>query len=176
VKTYWQLRDETRAAYLAHHETLWERLGFTSPWGHLRDEQTFNQVHAAVVRAVAQHGPFDTSPDYARHAFTGECRIVPDRTQEHGYRLCVGGMHIDEAAIIEGVIAAVIAIVITILCPPLAIFAGFLGTIIVGIALLVLANMAAEFVTGPGGASRGGASPEQHAAQLNQWAAESRLD
>jgi hypothetical protein len=163
VKSYLALRDGTKTAYLAHHATLWERLGFTSPWGHLRDEATFNKVHAAITHAIAKHGPFDTSVDYARHAW--EFRIVPDDGPQ-GYRVTCD-LHIDREALIEGILAAVVAIVITILCPPLAVFAGFLGTIIIGLAMLVLAQMAAEFVT-----HLCGASADQHAAQLAQWAAE----
>jgi hypothetical protein len=163
VKTYLALRDDTKSAWLAHHASLWERLGFTSPWGHLQDEATFNRIHAAITQAIAQHGSFDTSLDYAQHAWN--FRITPDDCQQ-GYRLQCD-LHIDEQAVIEGVLAAVIAIVITILWPPLAAFAGFLGTIIIGVAMLILANMAAEFVTG-----FYGASPDEHAAQLNQWASE----
>jgi hypothetical protein len=168
VKTYLALRDDTKSAWLAHHATLWERLGFTSPWGHLQDEATFNRMHAAITQAIAQHGPFDTSLDYAQHAWN--FRIVPDNAVpddcQPGYRLQCD-LHIDQQAVIEGILAAVIAIVITILCPPLAAFAGFLGTIIIGVAMLILANMAAEFVT-----HLCGASADEHAAQLNQWAAE----
>lgn len=163
MKSYLAIRDATKTAYLAHHATLWERLGFTSPWGHLRDEATFYKVHAAITHAIARHGPFDTSINYARHAWN--FRVVPDDSQQ-GYRLTCD-LHIDEQAVIEGILAAVVAIVITILCPPLAAFAGFLGTIIIGLAMLILAQMAAEFVT-----QLCGASLDQHAAQLNQWAAE----
>ena len=163
MKSYFALRDATKTAYLAHHATLWERLGFTSPWGHLRDEATFNKVHAAITHAVAKHGPFDTSIDFARHAWA--FRIVPDDCRQ-GYRLTCD-LPIDKQAVIEGILAAVVAIVITVLCPPLAAFAGFLGTIIIGLAMLILAQMAAEFVT-----HLCGASPDQHASQLNQWAAE----
>jgi hypothetical protein len=163
VKSYLALRDGTKTAYLAHHATLWERLGFTSPWGHLHDEATFNKVHAAITHAIAKYGPFDTSVDYTRHAW--EFRIVPDDGPQ-GYRLACD-LHIDKEALIEGILAAVVAIVITILCPPLAAFAGFLGTIVIGLAMLVLAQMAAEFVT-----HLCGASADQHAAQLAQWATE----
>ncbi len=163
MKTYLALRDATKTAYLAHHATLWERLGLTSPWGHLRDEATFNKVHAAITHAVAKHGAFDTSFDFTRYA--SDFRIVPDDSPQ-GYRLTCD-LHIDKQAVIEGILAAVVAIVITILCPPLAVFAGFLGTIIIGLAMLILAQMAAEFVT-----HLCGASADQHAAQLNQWAIE----
>jgi hypothetical protein len=146
IKTYAQLRDEAKAQYLAHHATLWERLGFASPWGKLRDEETFNQVHAAVVRAIAEHGPFDTSLRYGASAWD-----------------------IDRDAAIKALATAVLAIVITLLCPPLAIIASFLADAIVGVILLTLASMAVEFVT-----SLCGASPGQHAAQLQQWAAEAQ--
>lgn len=163
MKSYLALRDATKTAYLAHHATLWERLGFTSPWGHLRDEATFNKVHAAITHAIAKHGPFDTSVDYARRAW--DFRVVPDDSPQ-GYRVTCG-LHIDEQAVIEGILAAVVAIVITVLCPPLAAFAGFLGTVIIGLAMLILAQMTAELV-----AHLCGASTDQHAAQLSQWAAE----
>ena len=144
MKTYLQLRDETKAAYLAHHETIWERLGFASAWGHLRDEETFNQVHAAVVRAIAEHGPFDTSLRYGDSAW-----------------------QLDQDAAIKAIATAILAIVITLLCPPLALIASFIADAVVGVILLTLASMAVEFVT----AALAGALPEQHAAQLNQWAA-----
>jgi hypothetical protein len=147
MKTYLQLRDGTKAAYLAHHETIWERMGFTSAWGHLRDEETFNQVHAAVVRAVAQHaaqhGPFDTSLRYGDSVW-----------------------QVDRDAAIRAIATAILAIAITLLCPPLAIIASFMADAIVAVILLTLASMAVDFAT----AALAGASPQQHAAQLNQWA------
>lgn len=143
MKTYLQLRDGTKAAYLAHHETIWERMGFTSVWGHLHDEETFNQVHAAVVGAIAQHGPFDTSLRYGDSAW-----------------------QFDRDAAIRAIATAILAIAITLLCPPLAIIASFMADAIVAVILLTLASMAVEFATG----ALAGASPQQHAAQLNQWA------
>jgi hypothetical protein len=146
MKTYAQLRDGAKAQYLAHHATIWERLGFASPWGQLRDEETFNQVHAAVVRAIAEHGPFDTSLHFGASAW-----------------------NIDRDAAIKAIATAVLAIVITLLCPPLAIIASFIADAIVGLILLTLASMAVELVT-----SLCGASSEQHQSQLNAWAVEAR--
>lgn len=165
MKTYLQLRDETKTAYLKRHEGLWVRLGFVSPWGHLQDEQTFNRIHAAITRAIAKHGPFDCGIDYQKIAWD-TFRVVPERSAQ-GYRVVCDDWHIDNQALIEEIIAAVLAIIITIICPPLAIFAGWLGTIIVALTLLVLANFAAEFIVG-----LCGASPERHQAYLDQMATE----
>jgi hypothetical protein len=150
MKTYLELRDATKSAYLRHHDSLLVRLHLANPWGHLANEQAFDRVHAACVRAIAEHGPFDVGQDYAAFATFSSDRFAIDRN-----------------AAIKAVITAVLAIVITLLFPPAAIVAGFLADLFVGLICLVLAEMAIEFVAGGFAAA-----PAQHATQLNTWAAE----
>lgn len=127
-------------------------------------------MHAAIVQGVAKHGPFDTSIDFARYAWTGEFHVVRDPACEHGFRVvCADEFHIDKAALIEEILGAAIAIAITLAFPPLAMIAGFIGTILVAIALLALANMAADFVT-----SNCGVSPAEFQGRLDQLAGEAR--
>jgi hypothetical protein len=150
MKTYLELRDSTKAAYLRHHDSILVRLHLANPWGHLADENAFNRVHAACVKAIALHGPFDVGQNYGACATFTADRFAIDRNEA-----------------IKAVITAVLAIVITLLFPPAAIIAGFLADLFVGLICLVLAEMAVEFVSGCYGAA-----PEQHASQLNAWAAE----
>ena len=49
MKTYVQLRESTKAAYLRRHDTVLTRLHLANPWGHLADENAFNRVHAACA-------------------------------------------------------------------------------------------------------------------------------
>lgn len=172
MKTYLQVRDEVQQRYLSH-QSFWTRC-FCGQWGHLHDEAAFNKIHAAVTQAIAQYGPFDLGPPWSASGdtFTRVAPAVHPLTVSDSASLSLqleGTWDFDRNEAIKVIVTAIIAIAISLLFPPAAIIAGFLADIIVALICWTIASLVVELVSG-----YYGASPEDHALQLQVWANESR--
>jgi hypothetical protein len=159
MKNYLEMRAQCKAEYLRVHSVPFT-FGLVHTWGPIKDESTFDKIHACCVQAIRDHvvagNPLEWNHPYREWVEGGtEIRISPDEVQ-----------------IMELIVTAVLTLAIVILCPILGIVAGVLAqAILIGIKMvigLILAGMAIEFITG-----LYGDSPEAHNSQVGKWASES---
>jgi hypothetical protein len=189
--SYTLLREQADERWRVDHRPIWPLSVFVGPsygaldksppgasgvWFCLTPSQRFARLHAVCAQSVAKYAaergfvcgdhPWDEL--YRRRH---ELNLTVGHSAGGGYTIEASGPLIDENEALKEIVVAVMGLAICILAPELAIFAGFLATIVFGVLCLwisqVLAEYAAEVATGRF------MGPEAQVGQLGAWASES---